>query len=219
MIESHLWKNASGLATKMTHPLIYSILVDRVMLGIRRHVPEFSGMKTGEKVLDVCCGTGAQVFLYGRRGVISWGIDADSRMIEFAQRRKARLGVDNTHFQRASAMNLPFKDASFDHASLSMGLHEKEGSSRDRIIGEMRRVVKKNGTLVIVDYRVPYPRGTYPYVARVVEWIAGEEHFGLFRDFLRDGGLDALLRRHNLREDERSYARRMPVVLLKVRNI
>jgi ubiquinone/menaquinone biosynthesis C-methylase UbiE len=219
MIESHLWKNASGLATKMTHPLFYSMAVDRVMLGIRRYVPEFSGMKPGDKVLDVCCGTGAQVFLYARRGVISWGIDADSRMIEFAERRKARLGLGNTHFQRASAMNLPFKDASFDHASLSMGLHEKEGSSRERIIGEMRRVVKKNGTLVFVDYRVPYPRGTYPRVARVVERIAGKEHFGLFRAFLRDGGLDALLRRHHLREDERSYARRMPVVLLKARNV
>ena len=172
----------------------------------------------GDKVLDVCCGTGAQILLYGRKGVISWGIDADSRMIEFAERCRARLGLDNTHFQRASAMDLPFKDASFDHASLSMGLHEKEASSRDRIIGEMRRVVKKNGTLVFVDYRVPYPRGTYPYVARVVERMAGQEHFGLFRAFVRDGGLDALLRRHDLREDERSYARRMPVVLLKARN-
>jgi ubiquinone/menaquinone biosynthesis C-methylase UbiE len=203
----------------MTHPIIYSMIVDRVMLGIRRYVLEFCGMELGDRVLDVCCGTGAQILLYGRKGVISWGIDSDSRMIEFAERCKARLGLENTHFQRASAMDLPFKDASFDHASLSMGLHEKEASSRDRIIGEMRRVVKKNGTLVFVDYRVPYPRGTYPYIARVVEWIAGEEHFGLFRAFLRDGGLDALLRRHGLREDERSDARRMPVVLLKVRNI
>jgi ubiquinone/menaquinone biosynthesis C-methylase UbiE len=219
MIESQLGKTALGLATKMTHPTIYSMIVDRVMLGIRRHVPEFCGMEPGDKVLDICCGTGAQILLYGRKGVISWGIDADSRMIEFAERRKARLGLDNTHFQRASAMNLPFKDASFDHASLSMGLHEKEESSRDRIIGEMRRVVKRNGTLVFVDYRVPYPRGTYPYVARVVERIAGKEHFGLFRAFLKDGGLDALLTRHHLREDERGHARRMPVVLLKARNV
>ena len=189
------------------------------MLGIRRYVPEFCVMEPGDRVLDVCCGTGAQTFLYGLKGVISWGIDADSRMIEFAERCKARLGLDNTHFQRASATNLPFKDASFDHASLSMGLHEKEESSRDGIIGEMRRVVKRNGTLVFVDYRVPYPRGAYPCLARVVERIAGQEHFGLFRAFLRDGGLDALLRKHHLREDDRSYARRMPVVLLKARNL
>ena len=62
----------------------------------------------------------------------------DPRMIEFAEKRRARLRLANTFFQRASAMDLPFRDACFDHVSISMGLHEKRGASRDRIISEMR---------------------------------------------------------------------------------
>ncbi len=219
MIESHLRMVRRDLQLKMIYPVIYSMVVDRVLLGIRRYVPEFSGMKPGDRVLDVCCGTGAQALLYGQMGIISWGIDMDNRMIEFAESRKARLRLANTHFQRASAMNLPFKDASFDHASISMGLHEKEQSSRDRIVGEMRRVVKKNGALVIVDYRVPYPRGLYACVAKAAEQMAGKEHFKYFRDFLEDGGVDSLLIRHQLREEERDHATRMPIALLKVRNV
>jgi ubiquinone/menaquinone biosynthesis C-methylase UbiE len=200
------------------YPQIYSMIVDRILLGIRTYVPEFSGMKPGDRVLDVCCGTGAQAILYGRMGIISWGIDMDPEMIEFAEKRRARLRQANTFFQRGRATALPFKAASFDHASISMGLHEKEESCRDRIISEMRRVVKKDGALVIVDYRVPYPQDAYGYAAKAVEKMAGKTHFRYFEDFLRDGGLDSLLRRHHLHEEERDYPRRMPLVLLKVRN-
>ena len=201
------------------YPLIYSLLVDRVMQGIRKRVPGFSGMRRGDSVLDVCCGTGAQALLYGEMGIISYGIDLEPRMIEFAERRRTGLRLANTFFQTASAMDLPFKDGFFDHASISMGLHDKEETSRDRIITEMRRVVKKGGSLVVVDYRVPYPRNAYSHAVRIVEQIAGEEHFRCFRDFIQNGGLESLLEKHGLREERRGYSKRMPVALLQVRNI
>jgi ubiquinone/menaquinone biosynthesis C-methylase UbiE len=175
-------------------------------------------MKPGDNVLDVCCGTGAQTFCYASRGIISWGIDLDPGMIEFAEKRRTRLGLDNTFFQRASATNLPFKDVSFDHASISMGLHEKERASRDGIISEMRRVVKKDGSLAIVDYRVPYPGGAYGHAVRLLEQMAGQDHFRCFKEFIEDGGLDSLLSRHHLREEKREYLKRMPLAIVKVRN-
>jgi len=198
--------------------LLYSMTIDRALAGIRARIPEFSGMKPGDRVLDVCCGTGAQSFCYASRGIISWGIDLDPGMIEFAENRRTRLGLDSTFFQRASAMNLPFRDASFDHASISMGLHEKEGASRDGIISEMRRVVKKDGALAIVDYRVPYPRDAYSRAVRLLEQMAGRDHFRCFREFLQDGGLDSLLIRHHLHEEKREYLRRTPMAMVKVRN-
>jgi ubiquinone/menaquinone biosynthesis C-methylase UbiE len=201
------------------YPLIYSLFVDRVMHGIRKRVPGFSGMRAGEAVLDVCCGTGAQALLYGQIGITSYGIDLEPRMIEFAEKRRSSLRLANTFFQRANATDLPFKDGFFDHASISMGLHDKEETSRDRVIMEMRRVVKKGGSLIIVDYRVPYPRNAYSHAVRIVEQIAGEEHFRCFRDFIEAGGLDSLLRRHSLREERVHHSGRMPIALLQVRNI
>jgi len=197
---------------------LYSMTIDRLMASIRARVPDFSGMKAGDRVLDVCCGTGAQTFLYASKGITSWGIDVDPGMIEFAEKRKRRLGLNNPFFQRASAGNLPFRNALFDHASISMGLHEKEGPLRDRIISEMKRVVKEGGALAIVDYRVPYPEDTYGQVARLLERMAGRDHSRCFRGFISDGGLDSLVSRHQLHEEQREYPKGLPMVLLKLRN-
>jgi len=203
---------------KTVTAFLYSMTIDRALAGVRTRVPEFCGMKAGERVLDVCCGTGAQAFCYARRGIISWGIDLDFGMIEFAERHKRRLGLGSISFQRASATHLPFRDASFDHASISMGLHEKEGSSRDRIVSEMRRVVKKNGTLAIVDYMVPYPTDAYGRAVGFLEQVAGRDHYRCFREFISDGGLGSLLSRHGLKEDDSEHVGRTPIGILKVCN-
>jgi len=198
--------------------LFYSVTIDQALAGIRTRVPDFCGMKAGDRVLDVCCGTGAQAFCFARRGIISWGIDLNSGMIEFAERRRRKLGLSSASFQRASATHLPFRDACFDHASISMGLHEKKGTSGDRIVSEMRRVVKKDGTLAIVDYRVPYPMDRYGRVIRLLEQMAGRDHYRCFREFIGNGGLSSLLSRHGLEEDKREDVGRMPICILKVRN-
>ncbi|GAH19404.1 unnamed protein product, partial [marine sediment metagenome] len=44
---------------------LYSIFIDPFLQDIRTYISKFSGMKRGDKVLDVCCGTGDQVFYYG----------------------------------------------------------------------------------------------------------------------------------------------------------
>ena len=198
---------------------LYSMTIDRLMADIRARVPDFCEMRAGDSVIDVCCGTGAQTVYYARRGITSWGIDVDPGMIEFAEKRRRKLGLDITNFVRASAGNLPFRDACFDHASVSMGLHEKRGPLRDRIVSEMKRVVKRNGTLSIVDYRVPLPDDAYGRVATTLEWVAGHDHYRCFRGFTIGGGLDSLVVRHRLPEEGREHPRRLPVVLLKLRNI
>lgn len=197
---------------------LYSVTIDQALAGVRARVPEFCGMKPGDRVLDVCCGTGAQAFFYASRGIISWGIDLDPGMIAFAEKRRKRLGLDDPFFQRADATNLPFRDASFDHASISMGLHEKERASRDRMVSEMRRVVKKDGTMAIVDYRVPYPGDGHGRALRLLEQMAGRDHFRCFKEFIQDGGLDSLLSRHHLQEEKRECLKRMPMAMVKVRN-
>jgi ubiquinone/menaquinone biosynthesis C-methylase UbiE len=197
---------------------LYSVTIDRALATIRTRVPGFSGMRPGERVLDVCCGTGAQVLCYASRGILSWGIDLDSGMIKFAEKRKNNLGLSSASFQMASATDLPFKDGAFDHASICMGLHEKEGAARDGTIAEMRRVVKKDGSLCIIDYRVPLPQNAYGCAVRIVERLAGQSHFGCFGEFEQAGGLDPLLRRHYLVAEKWEYSKRMPLMIVKLRN-
>ncbi len=55
-------------------------------------------MKAGDKVLDVCCGTGAQVLEYGRRGIVATGIagiDISLSMLKIATRNIRRQKAVN----------------------------------------------------------------------------------------------------------------------------
>jgi ubiquinone/menaquinone biosynthesis C-methylase UbiE len=183
----------------------YETLVDPFLRDVRQFTPEFAGMKAHDRVLDVCCGTGAQVLEYGRRGIVSIGIDNSREMLKTALRKKSEQHAENVQFQLADATSLPFPDGYYDYASVSFALHDKERSIRDRVVAEMKRVVKTGGTLVFIDYQVPLPGNAWAVFARAVEYFAGRSHYRGFMDFLENGGLDGVMMKHRLREYSRVY--------------
>jgi ubiquinone/menaquinone biosynthesis C-methylase UbiE len=182
----------------------YETLIDPLLRDVRKFIPEFSNMKPGDKVIDVCCGTGAQVMEYGLYGINATGIDNSRDMIDTASRNKtSRKAVKNVSFQLADAADLPFPDACFDYASVSLGLHDKEKPVRYRIVSEMKRVIKKSGAVILIDYRVPLPRHVYGVFARTIESFAGGSHYLSFKDYLANGGLEDILKNHGLKEERR----------------
>ena len=197
----------------------YKTLIDPLLRDIRKFTPEFSGMNAGDTVLDVCCGTGAQVLEYGRRGIIATGIDTSPSMLSIAVRNKTRQELANVSFQLADATNLPFPDGYFDYVSVSFGLHDKEKPIRDKVISEMKRVVKQEGALVSIDYQVPLPKNIWATFARIIEFLAGGLHYQGFKDYLRNGGLEEAFKIHGLHEDCRAYLKSGLVVIVKARNI
>lgn len=199
--------------------LNYSTVFDPLLQDVRAGAVEISGMKPGDRALDVCCGTGDQVFHYARRGVIAAGIDINPNMIKLAERTKSKLGLTNVSFQVANAANLPFDDNFFDYASISLALHEIERTARDKIISEMKRVVKTKGGLIFVDYQVPLPKNFNSYLFKVGEFIARGDHYKNFRDFLAQGGLAQLLPKNQLGVEKRSYLKRGTIAIVKTRNV
>ena len=185
--------------------LNYSTVIDPLLRNIRICTPEFSGMKAGDRVLDVCCGTGDQAFHYAKRGIVASGIDLSPGMIKLAEKNKGKQGLRDVSFQIADAVNLPFRDSFFDYASISLALHENERTARDKIISEMKRVVKKEGALIFVDFQVPLPKNLYTYLAKAIEFIAGKKHHRCFRDYIEQGGLDEILKKNQLPEAKRDY--------------
>jgi ubiquinone/menaquinone biosynthesis C-methylase UbiE len=198
--------------------LNYETLVDPFLRDIRKCTPEFSGMKAGDKVIDVCCGTGAQVLEYGRRGIVATGIDISPNMLNIAIRNIRRQKAVNVSFQLADATRLPFPDRYFDYASISMGLHDKEKPVRYQIISEMKRVVKQDGALILIDYQVPLPGNVLAVSARAIEFFAGGSHYQSFKDYLRNGGLKDILKSHGLREYCRTCRMSGLIVVIKVAN-
>jgi ubiquinone/menaquinone biosynthesis C-methylase UbiE len=189
---------------KIMFMLNYETLVDPLLSDVRKFTPEFSGMKAGDKVIDVCCGTGAQALEYGSRGIIAAGIDINPSMLKIATRNRMRQKAVNVSFQIADATNLPFPDGYFDYASISLGLHDKGRSTRYKIISEMKRVAKRNGALILIDFQVTLPKNVWGMSARVIEFLAGWSNYQSFRDYLANGGLEDLLKNHGLREECRT---------------
>ncbi|MFC2026870.1 class I SAM-dependent methyltransferase [Chloroflexota bacterium] len=196
----------------------YETLVDPLLRDIRKLTPDFAGMNVGDLVLDVCCGTGEQVFEYGRRGIIAIGIDNSRDMLKIALKNRLRQKSGNVQFKLADAANLPFPDGYYDYASISFGLHDKNNLIRGQVISEMKRVVKLEGALIFIDFQVPMPMNVWAAFARTIEFLAGGSHYRGFKDYLRNGGLEGIIMNHHLREHSRAYLKSRLIVMMKVAN-
>jgi len=118
----------------------------------RRTLVELAGVKRGQAVLDVGCGTGslavAAAKVVGPAGSVV-GIDPSPEMIGRAKSKARRLG--NVRFEMAPAQNLPFPDATFDVVTTSLVLHQLPPDALHVAIPEMVRVLKPGGRMLLVD--------------------------------------------------------------------
>ncbi|MBS1707970.1 MAG: ubiquinone/menaquinone biosynthesis methyltransferase [Armatimonadetes bacterium] len=120
------------------------------------------GLDLGEKVLDVCCGTGdfceAAAACVGSEGQVV-GVDFCAPMLRQAARKvggRARLGL-------ADAMRLPFASRSFDAVTVGWGL--RNVPDPQAALREIARVLRPGGRFVSVDMARP----TTPVIGPVAE--------------------------------------------------
>jgi ubiquinone/menaquinone biosynthesis C-methylase UbiE len=197
----------------------YSIFIDPLLREIRVFTLKFAEIKKGDRVLDVCCGTGDQAFYYAKNGAIVTGIDQNPGMIGVAEERKKKEGITNVNFRVAAAEKLPFEDSVFDVASISLALHEIENSKRDAVISEMKRVVKKDGCLIFIDFKVPLVSNTASYLIKMAEHLVGKDNRESFKNYIEDGGLPILLGRNKLKPEKISYFKDGLLTIIKAKNI
>jgi SAM-dependent methyltransferase len=107
-----------------------------------------AGVRRGDRVLDVACGTGvvtrAAAEHVGAEGTVT-GLDINPAMLAVAQSRSA-----DVQFVRGSALALPFDDAAFDVVLCQLGL--QFFPNRAAALGEMRRVLVDGGRLGVSVY-------------------------------------------------------------------
>jgi len=112
------------------------------------------------RILDVASGTGEAAIALARSHPQAevLGIDITPSMLAIAKRKAAKAGLRNLTFQwmDASAMDLP--DASFDAVTITFALHEMPAGVREPAIGQIARVLRPGGTLILVDLARPEGR-------------------------------------------------------------
>ncbi|MBC7074358.1 class I SAM-dependent methyltransferase [Candidatus Parcubacteria bacterium] len=195
----------------------YSNFVDPLLQDLRIFVLKFSEFKTGDKILDLGCGTGDQAIFFAKNGALVYGIDINPKMIDCAQKSSKKEGL-NINFQQADGANLPFPNSFFDITLISLVLHEIESQKRDRIISEMKRVTKKGGSLIFVDFNFPLPKNLSSFFVKAVEFLVGKENWKNFKSYIKERGLWKLLERNKLTPQKIEYLKNNLLVAIKVTN-
>jgi len=138
-----------------------------ILFPLRQKAARFLNLKPPQKILDVATGTGAQAFELAKLGHDVIGIDLSPEML--VQAKKKLSPSLKLKFQVADGTKLPFMDEFFDAAAISWGIHDMPYEIGIRVLMEMKRVIKKNGKILIVDYMNPRKHIVAKFTHRIIK--------------------------------------------------
>jgi demethylmenaquinone methyltransferase/2-methoxy-6-polyprenyl-1,4-benzoquinol methylase len=138
----------------------YDFLNDLQSFGLhrlwKRRVVRLAQIKSGDRALDLCCGTGDISFALARGGAATTGLDFSPQMLEVAVQRQSansKLKTQNLKFLQGDAQQLPFPENSFDIVTVGYGLRNL--TSWERGLDEMWRVARPGARLIVLDFGKP----------------------------------------------------------------
>lgn len=104
--------------------------------------------------LDICCGTGAVLLALANRHPRGTFVGYDfSRGMLHAARGKRSNG--RITLAQGNAAALPFADDTFHVVTCSHALYELKGADRAKALNEMKRVVRQDGVVLIMEHEAP----------------------------------------------------------------
>jgi len=139
----------------------YDVMNDLMSFGVhrlwKRFTIDMTGVRPGNKVLDLAGGTGdlTKKFskIVGPQGKVVLA-DINSSMLEVGRERLTNQGyVGNVEYVQANAECLPFEDNTFDVITIAFGL--RNVTDKDAALRSMTRVLKPGGRLLVLEFSKP----------------------------------------------------------------
>ncbi|MBV2233999.1 MAG: bifunctional demethylmenaquinone methyltransferase/2-methoxy-6-polyprenyl-1,4-benzoquinol methylase UbiE [Sterolibacterium sp.] len=160
----------------------YDVMNDLMSMGLHRLWKQFtiqlSGVRKGEKVLDVAGGTADLARAFAKRvgrpeetGGEVWLTDINNAMLTVGRDRLLDDGLLMPTAQ-CDAEKLPFPDNYFDCVTVAFGLRNM--THKDQALAEMRRVLKPGGRLLVLEFsRVwePLTAAYDLYSFKILPWL------------------------------------------------
>ena len=159
----------------------YDVMNDLMSLGLHRLWKAFaiqvSGVRAGDKVLDVAGGTADLSSAFAKRvgptGQV-WLTDINNAMLSRGRDRLLDEGLLGPVAQ-CDAEKLPFPDNTFDVVSVAFGLRNM--THKETALAEMCRVLRPGGRLLVLEFsQVWKPLAPFYdlYSFKVLPWLGGK---------------------------------------------
>jgi ubiquinone/menaquinone biosynthesis C-methylase UbiE len=124
--------------------------------AFKKRVLQRAGIVSGERVLDLACGTGTLAIAATREapGVEMTGVDGDPEILEQA-RGKAASAKAKISFDEGLSTDLPYERERFDAVLSTLFFHHLTDQAKRRSAEEARRVLRSGGRIVLADWGRP----------------------------------------------------------------
>jgi demethylmenaquinone methyltransferase/2-methoxy-6-polyprenyl-1,4-benzoquinol methylase len=114
----------------------------------RERAVDLARVGPGSRALDVATGTGDLAIALAGRGADVVGSDFSQGMLDRAREKSSAV-----RWEHGNALELPYPDDSFDAATVGFGA--RNFSDLPRGLGEMARVVRPGGRVVVLEITTP----------------------------------------------------------------
>jgi ubiquinone/menaquinone biosynthesis C-methylase UbiE len=129
---------------------------------------ERAKIRSGQRVLDLGCGTGSLLIQLKRLHPETevTGIDPDPKALARARRKAARAAV-SIQFEQGFGDELPYPAASFDRVLSSLMFHHLPADAKGNTLRSVRRVLKPGGEFHMLDFEGPN-HGAHGFLSRLL---------------------------------------------------
>ncbi len=181
------WEEKAGRVAQVFHSVAgnYDLMNDLMSGGVHRLWKRFtiahSGVRGGQRVLDVAGGTGDLTRAFSRRVGADGEVvlaDINDAMLEAGRGRLLDQGVvGNVRYAQADAQHLPFPDNYFHCVTIAFGL--RNVTDKVQALRSMRRVLRPGGKLLVLEFSHPtsatlqriYDVYSFQLLPKLGEWV------------------------------------------------
>ncbi|MEK9496573.1 bifunctional demethylmenaquinone methyltransferase/2-methoxy-6-polyprenyl-1,4-benzoquinol methylase UbiE [Photorhabdus sp. P32] len=153
----------AGMVAEVFHSVAakYDLMNDLMSFGIhriwKRVAIDASGVRRGQKILDLAGGTGDLTAKFsrivGEKGEVVLA-DINESMLKVGREKLRDAGVvGNVSYVQANAEALPFPDNYFNCITISFGL--RNVTEKEKALRSMFRVLKPGGRLLVLEFSKP----------------------------------------------------------------